>query len=174
MKKHLLIFFLMAFSVFCFAAESENISVSDKAIGFSYNYVTTEFFNFGITYQQWFDNSLGFSSTIGGLYQQDSEIGVTALFDLQKKFLTNHFPKSDITTILFGWVSGGYYFENYISSNPENETTMNNVYATGLGIGFDIIISDHISYPIKVGFMSSYGKEFLIDFSFGAGFCYRF
>ena len=104
MKKHLLIFFLMAFSVFCFAAESENISVPNNAIGFSYTSGTEEFMNMGITYQQWFDNSLGFSCTIGGTFQKDSEIAITTLFDLQKKFLTNYFQKSDITTILFGWM----------------------------------------------------------------------
>ena len=64
----------MAFSVFCFAAESENISVPNKAIGFSYTSGTEEFMNMGITYQQWFDNSLGFSGTIGGAFQKDSEM----------------------------------------------------------------------------------------------------
>ena len=170
MKKHLLIFFLMAFSVFCFAAESENISVPNKAIGFSYTSGTKEFMNMGISYQQWFDNSLGFSGTIGGAFQKDSEIAITTLFDLQKKFLTNHFPKSDITTILFGWFSGGYTYEWYKGDNEYS----NSAYAAGLGIGFDVIISNHISVPIKVGFMGSYGEKPLVDFTWGAGFCYRF
>ncbi len=174
MKKHLLIFFLMAFSVFCFAAESENISVPNKAIGFSYTSGTEEFMNMGITYQQWFDNSLGFCGTIGGAFQKDSEIAITTLFDLQKKFLTNYFQKSDITTVLFGWVSGGYIYNKIDRSDPEEEDFIDYAYAAGLGIGFDTIISNHISVPIKVGFMSSYGKSFLVDFTFGAGFCYRF
>ena len=174
MKKHLLIFFLMAFSVFCFAAESENISVPNNAIGFSYTSGTEEFMNMGITYQQWFDNSLGFSCTIGGTFQKDSEIAITTLFDLQKKFLTNYFQKSDITTILFGWISGGYTYDKIEANYSDHEDYLAYAYAAGLGIGFDIIVSNHISVPIKVGFMGSYGEKPLVDFTFGTGFCYRF
>lgn len=173
MKKHLLIFFLMAFSVFCFAAESENISVPNKAIGFSFDWGTEEFGNFGICYQQWFDNSLGLKASVGGFYLEDSEAVLTTNFDLQKKFLTNHFEKANITTILFGWLSGGYNFEMGKETSYRDEYSIR-TYAAGLGIGIDIIFSEHISYPIKAGFVSSYGNSFLVNFSMGAAFCYRF
>jgi hypothetical protein len=86
--------------------------------------------------------------------------------------------------LLFGWISGGFIHSSvlkhdYIDGDSENPQSIEvlenmNIFSIGAGFGVDVIISDHISYPIKIGFTGVMADKMSVNLTFGTGIRYRF
>ena len=183
MKKLLLLFLVLMVSCNCLFAESQNGDVPSKAIGVAFETGPEYFMHLGLSYQQWFNNGIGFQGTLGGLWTP-KEGFISTLVDFQKKFVSHYFEKRDITTLLFGWISGGFIHSSvlkhdYIDGDSENPQSIEvlenmNIFSIGAGFGVDVIISDHISYPIKIGFTGVMADKMSVNLTFGTGIRYRF
>ena len=154
-----------------------------KSIGIDVQLSMVDYLNYGLSYQQWFNNGLGFQTTLASWFEESSSLGVLACADIQKQFVKNTFLNNKITTILFGWASLGVAFQKYKSSHMDFEImetvtddffTTSLVYGFSVGFGIEAIFSDHISIPLRIGSTASVSEEFQAGFSFALGYKYRF
>lgn len=185
-KKKLAILFLVLLPLAFASAEDSFDFVNDKSLGFS-SMMTYDVYNcWGISYQQWFKYGIGLQVTAGGGF---AEYNMDNLFcaqlELQKMFFAHKFKRSEISTILFGWLAGGFtcyeddfYDYEYDEAGDVSSSVLYENFVTafgfGLGLGVDVVFSDYISLPISMGFMGSYSDKLKVHFAFGSGLRYRF
>lgn len=187
MRKTSLVILFLGVVATSFAVAEDGFSfVEDKSVGFSCLATYDCYNSLGMSYQQWFAHGIGLQVTVGGgfaKYNMNSLFSVQA--DLQKLFFAHRFNRSEITTALFGWLAGGFtcYEDDYTEfMYDEAGDSYNEIYheefvkafGLGLGLGVDVIFSDHVSIPVTMGFMGSYSDEVRVHFCMGSGLRYRF
>lgn len=189
MKRNIILILIVLSSVTSFAVTEDSFSiVQDKSVGFSFM-VTNDCYNsLGMSYQQWLPHGIGVQATVGGgfaKYNVDSFLSVQ--LELQKLFFAHRFDttKTKITTSLFGYLAGGFtcyedkYYETLYDQRKDNYYEVYHeeflkVFGFGLGLGVDVIFSDHISIPFTMGFMGQFLNNPAFGLSAGAGILYRF
>lgn len=166
-KKIFLLVILLTLSSFLLFAESDN-TIYKNGIGMDVHTNFGSYVNAGISYQHWFNRGLGYQITIGTQIDKNSVDVFSGMIDLQKMFFSNYFQKTNVTTLLFGWASVGYTAEGFIHQEYTDSL------AVGAGFGIDIIISERISLPLKIGCMAAFSATTDVGFSLGLGYKYRF
>ena len=157
MKKMIFFLILILLSFFCFASEEEK-KIPNQALG-----ITS---SFGLSYQQWFNNGMGFQLA-GYINTPDDYIRFTSYLELQKKLHTIY--NKNNTVVLFAWLGTGcmkqFYTDDISGTFP---------ILAGLGFGFDFICFEHLSFPVKLGYFGKVTKDIEIDFYLNYGIQYRF
>ena len=142
MKKMIFFLLLTTLSFCCFAKEEET-KVPNHALGLT--------LNFGLSYQQWFNNGFGFQLA-GYINTPDDYIRFTSYLELQKKLHTIYNKNNSI--VLFAWLGTGC-MKQFSTDDISGTFPI----LAGLGFGLDFICFDHISFPVKLGYFGKVSKQ---------------
>lgn len=165
-KKTLVLIAAVALFMAGSSAFAETVLPSDenpKVLGFTYC-LSPSFFSSGLTYQQWKGN-FGFHVDLDMTF--DSEFALIG--GIQKAFFqTKH--NDVLSSIMFAWADAGTYTD---TNTADGAIEIPNFMA-GAGIGFEIILFDHFSIPVKVGYTAVFPNDTTVSFSYSGGLMYRF
>ena len=128
----------------------------------------------GISYQQWFENNLGFQGTAAFVIN-DYTTFYSFEAQIQKLFYVFDFGKSS-TSHFFVWANVGFNSNERMYRNEDDSITYKytpNGFA-GLGFGFAVDFIGHISIPVQFGIICTYPKSFSVGMTSGISLLYRF
>lgn len=123
----------------------------------------------GLTYQHWFKNDWGIQGTVGALVNES--LFYSADLQVQRLFLVHDLRERNLTA-LFGWMNAGVISTDL--SEDYNESIIKPAINVGAGIGIEVTLFEHISIPVKMGFVGQFLNNPAFGLSLGAGLLYRF
>lgn len=169
-KKVFTLVFMLVFVASFAVSERANARSEyfNTAVGFDFQ-VTMGGYIAGITYQHWFKNDWGIQGTVGALV--NDSVFYSADLQLQRLFLVHDLGKKSVSS-LFGWVNAGVASTNI--SEDYTEEIIRPAINMGAGIGMELVFFEHISVPLKLGFVGQVLNNPGFGLSVGAGILYRF
>lgn len=179
MKRFFIISILFITFLFPLAAErhNEKNDYYNKAIGGKFVGLPNSFIG-GISYQQWFQNDMGFEVAIGFISNK-SNAYYNFEGQFQKLLFVDDFGKRSLSS-LYLWANAGINSmeevleERSEENNYDRKITLHPNFFVGVGFGMEMTYFEHISVPVTLGFEVEFPKEFAFGFTAGIGLRYRF
>ncbi len=128
----------------------------------------------------------GFNATLGGYLDPDNTFYSDyflyyAIYSTVQYRVYGHKFTDRLSSQLYTWFLLGHLgYMDWVSSLSEDGVYSSSVgdyradYLVGLGIGIEVIFSEHLSIPLDFGYVGEFPNDLLISFSFGSGIRYRF
>ncbi len=168
------------------SAYAENTPFDDSPRSVGFKYILGEPAQLiGLSYQQWF-GGIGIDTSIHLHYEEsksyllnESTLAAANIGIQLQMFKAKHNPK--ISSSLFVFADAGVIAAGTRSDPEDGESGGDEILSfetdalISLGIGYEVVLFDHFSIPVKVGYMlrfpSSNGG---LDLFFAGGVMYRF
>jgi len=187
MKKPLsitLVSLLLLLAASPLAAEQETFTAFPNALGIFGSSLTGNFGG-GLHYQRW-GEKWGFQVTAGGFYDPEATFGSTLAYSVSlegtRALYTNYF-KNWFAGRLYLWGSVGHqgyndladdYYDYDLGAYVHEDGKFGLDALAGLGIGIEVVIFQHFSFPIQFGYMGSFPSTPRVSFTTSGGLSYRY
>lgn len=157
--------------------QNENNDYYNRAIGGKFVVLPNSFIG-GITYQQWFQNDMGFEVAVGFIANENNAY-YNFEGQFQKLLFVDDFGRRSLSS-LYLWANAGinsmeeYLEEGGIYDDYDYRTVLSPNFFVGVGFGMEMTYFEHFSVPVTLGFEVEFPKEFAFGFTAGIGLRYRF